>query len=212
MSLKNLLHDLANYEFNFKRAHINVHAPNTPPCAAFTKIKRLITKKPDNITAGVYALIHEIRIAAKITEIAYECCSDCFELLHEKLYGYRVDGLTMGLAGFCPNNEKLNSLKEEILDYDFDFRNFDRANSPVCKLHGALREIIEEALNPADLSRLFRYLCYIKVIAAAKQIVLDELTRDNIESFIAELRDDYNEIAEKIRVLAEKIANEVSEK
>jgi len=201
MSLKELLQSLANYEFDFENAHINIYDTDNPPCLVFAGIKEILAS---HSIAEIYELLNKLYMSALITNAAYRHFNSCFESLYERLYRRYVDKLTTQLAMTRFKDKKLNSLREKILnDYEFDFRNINKIFNPVCGLYRELNRMSTIALNPANLDALFRKLCHIKIVVFAKEIISDD-------TFLCFLRRTYYDIADDIRVLASVIAREVS--
>jgi len=209
MSLKELLQSLADYKFDFEKAHINIYVTDNPPCLVFTKIKEILAS---HSIAEIYESLNKLYMSALITNTAYRHFNSYFEHLYERLYRCYVDKLTVQLAMTHFKDKKLSSLREKILnDYEFDFRNVNETSNYVCYLYRELDRMSKIALNSASLDTLFCHLCHIKIIIFAKEISLSELAENSDDTFLYFLRSAYYDIADDIRVLASMIAREVSE-
>ena len=217
MTLRGLLRDLANYEFDFERSRVRYLKRDSPPCLAFRVIKEEIANKATHEIATAYTYLNKLYESAVLTKLALDTdCIEVFDTLRE-LYLACVNILRKHLSSVDFRDEKLNSLVDEILnDYEFNFRNVSNIFNPVCNLHFELRLVIRDSLETPALLSLFDYLCYIQVIVLAYRRVLDividddeETNADDVETFIAKLRADYNELAMRIRDIAAILAEEV---
>jgi len=217
--LRGLLRDLANYEFDFERSRVQHLRQDSPPCVAFREIKEIMINEAGFEIARAYTLLNKLYQAATLTKLADDSnYIEVFDVMRE-LYQTHVDMLRKHLSRSNFTSKTLNSLVAEILnDYEFNYRRVSEILNPVCDLHSTLRYIIKNSLDPQALLQLFDYLCYISIVVFAYRRVLDvvidddeETNADDVETFIAKLRVDYYEIAERIKALAATLAEEVSE-
>ena len=210
MTLRDILRDLANYEFSLEKGIVMISKLCAVPCKAYRVIKQIIANETTFETAEIYTLLNELYQAAVLTKFASDTgCIEVFDTLSE-LYQTYVRALRKYLSIVNFEDEELNSLVDKILnDYEFNFRNVSEIFNPVCDLHFELRERIKDSLDQTTLVSLFEYLCYIKITTLAYKNVLEleidddgEIDENAIESFIAKLRADYYELANRIRDVA----------